>query len=192
MIVSQGSSFVPPPEGQHLAICYSLVDMGTQVSEYNGEKKSQRKVQLGWELPLALQDDGSPYTIRKSFTARLHEKSNLYKFLTAWRGKKLTAEELGGFDLTKLIRVACQLGIVHDEKNGKTYANVASISGLLAGTQVPKLHHEPVIFMLDNYSRASFEKLSDRMREVISGTPEYKRVAGDREPGSDDDEIPFS
>ena len=38
------------PAGNHVAICYAMVDLGQQHVVFNNEEKWQRKVYIGWEL----------------------------------------------------------------------------------------------------------------------------------------------
>ena len=44
------ASFELPPAGPTAARCCRLIDLGSQQSEFNGEKKMQRKILLTWEL----------------------------------------------------------------------------------------------------------------------------------------------
>ena len=108
------------PSGTHIARCYSMVHIGTQEFEYQGEKKKANKIRLTFELPHELRIfDGveKPLSIQKEFTLSLHEKSNLRKDLESWRGKSFTPKELANFDITKLIGVPCNVSIIHKETN---------------------------------------------------------------------------
>ena len=44
------TDFELTPAGSHVAVCYRIVDLGTQLIEYNGETKKQHKIMVGWEL----------------------------------------------------------------------------------------------------------------------------------------------
>ena len=83
---TEGGNFEPAPAGTHVAICYRVIDLGTQESVYNGEKKSARKVLISWELPNEEKADGKPFVISATYTWSMHEKSTLRKTLEAWRG----------------------------------------------------------------------------------------------------------
>lgn len=54
------------------------------------------KVLLSFEITDAenRRSDGSPHTISKRFTASLHAKAGLRKFLESWRGRPSPPEEL--------------------------------------------------------------------------------------------------
>ena len=53
MFISEGENqreFKLVPDGSHLAICYGIVDLGTQGYVYMNEKKSAKQLRLLWEL----------------------------------------------------------------------------------------------------------------------------------------------
>ena len=41
---SGGGDYKPAPAGNHIARCVQVIDLGTQVVEYQGESKQQHKV----------------------------------------------------------------------------------------------------------------------------------------------------
>ena len=70
---SGGGNFEPPPAGTHRAICYRVIDLGTQQSEYQGQTKHQRKIMLSWELvdermPASGDYPERPFTIHQRYT----------------------------------------------------------------------------------------------------------------------------
>jgi hypothetical protein len=83
-------------------------------------------IRLVWEID-ELGADGQPFTVSQKYTASLHEKSRLRHDLESWRGRKFTTEELKGFDVENVLGANCQINVVHATKEGKTYANIASI-----------------------------------------------------------------
>jgi len=89
-----------------------------------------------------------------TMTLSLSEKANLRPFLESWRGKKFTAEEIRGFDITAVAGKPAYLNIIHEtkQKNGKavTYANIASIMPLPKGMPKPKIEGEIIIHDDDN------------------------------------------
>lgn len=120
--VVSGKTYTPAPEGVKAAVCVDVVDKGMQETEWG----SKHKCRVVWEIPDTM-EDGRRFTIGKSYTVSLHEKSTLYKDLKSWRGKPFTAAELAGFDLEKLIGAPCQLVITHEDKDGSVFANVTAI-----------------------------------------------------------------
>lgn len=208
-----GGEFTPPPSGTHVAICYRFIDLGTQRTEYKGEVKEQHKVLISWELPHEMMDteDGEkPFTIHKRYTWSMHEKANLRHDLESWRGKRFTEADFGegGFDTQNLIGVPCMVSVVHNEKDGKTYANLSGISGLPKGMDKPTLTNDRAYLVLDpeSFEPSIFETLSDGLQETIRKSPEYQAINGGpkKEQGVEmpegdrrnvdfdlDDEIPF-
>src|SRR5262245_51935946 len=107
-----GGDFTPPPAGTHAAICYRLVDLGTQMGEYKGQPKEQHKIVVSWELVDENMDDGKPFSIHQRYTFSLHEKAKLRADLESWRGRTFTEEELNAFDLENLLGKPCLVSIV--------------------------------------------------------------------------------
>ena len=162
------------PAGPVAARCNCLIDLGTQQSDYQGETKSQRKLLISWELA-ETRTDGDPFTISRRFGLSLHEKSALRGFLQAWRGRPFTDEELAGFDLRRLLNAPCLLNIVHTERNGKSYANIQSVTPLPKGMSAPELAAPPVTFDIDAPDAVEvLETLSDSLVATIEAAPEWQ------------------
>jgi hypothetical protein len=79
--------YVPVPEGMHDAICYKLVDAGTNWNEFQGEKTKQHSVYIWWELPNTRTEDDRPMSVFKEYRLSLHEQAALRRDLQAWRNK---------------------------------------------------------------------------------------------------------
>ena len=193
--------FEIPPAGTHKAICYRVIDLGTQDTTFQGQAKKQHKVMLSWELPDEKMSDGRPFTITQRYTWSMSEKATLRKHLEAWRGVKFTDEDFGpnGFNIKKIVGLGCLLTIVHNDRDGKIYANIASISKVMKGMEVPPLTNEAAYLWLDRtiWQDGVFQKLSDNLKGTIMKSPEYHALANGTEipaskpHGDMDDEIPF-
>jgi hypothetical protein len=188
----------PAPEGNHIARCVSMIDMGTQKNKFDPSKADQRKVQLGFELPGELREDGKPFLLRQKFTLTMHEKGSLRKFLQAWRGKAFTEEEAKRFDITKLLGLACMLNVMHETKEGKTYANISTVAQMPKGMEAPAQLTPTLEFSLDlaSYDALVYESLPDYLKEEIALSPEYRALqapAAKLEPVTADEEegLPF-
>ena len=185
-----GGDFKKVPQGVHMARCYSLIDMGTQLTHGQYGEREQHKIRIAWELfgedddgnPLVIERDGNvmPMTISKSYTLSLSEKSNLRKDLQSWRGRAFTDEEAKGFDISKLLNVYCMLNVTHSETNGKTYANVSSVTPIPSALKnaKPEPVHETVVFDLDNPDWKVFDSFHDKLKDAIKSSPEYAMAAG--------------
>jgi hypothetical protein len=203
---SEGGSFSPPPAGTFPAVCYRIIDLGTQQTTWQGKPKKAHKVLISWELhdPEAMTEDGKPMSVHQQYTWSMHEKSRLRHDLESWRGKAFSDADFGpgGFDVKKLLGVPCFLGIVHDTKDGTTYANISAISGLPKNFDKPKAVNALAYSWIEDglFDRAVFATLSDKMQEKIKSSPEYQILenGGVSEHVSDaghrpdlDDPIPF-
>jgi hypothetical protein len=184
---SGGGNFKRVPSGAYIGRCYSLIDLGTQLSTGQYGEKMQPKLRISWELfgddengnPLTIEIDGRemPMTISKSYTSSLHEKAGLRKDLAAWRGRDFSDEEAKGFDVSRLIGVYCMVNVTTSESNGKTYSNVAGITplpGALKNSK-PEAVHENVKFNLDHPDTKVFDSLHEKLRDVIKRSPEWQR-----------------
>jgi hypothetical protein len=119
------------PPGLFSAVCCDVVDLGMQENKFKAGKM-QHKVRIVWQTEEIYTDPTGEfpparYTPSGWYTLSLHEKATLRQHLEAWRGRAFTEEELDGFDLEKLIGVNCQLSIVANTVEGKTYSNVNAI-----------------------------------------------------------------
>lgn len=177
---SEGGSFTPPPPGTHPAICYRFIDLGTQVTDYQGERKVARKVMISWEItdPDVRMDDGRPFIVSSRYTWSMHEKATLRKTLESWRGVPFVDSDFGagGFNVKKLIGAGCFLSIIQKEKEGKMYANISGIVKLPKSMNAGTLVNETVYLSLDDFDRDVFGKLGDGLQKIIKDSPEYQSI----------------
>jgi hypothetical protein len=182
-----GGNFKRVPAGVFIGRCYSLIDLGTQLSSGQYGEKMQHKIRIGWELfgddedgaPLTVDVDGQdmPMTISKSYTVSLHEKAGLRKDLAAWRGRDFTDEEAKAFDVSKLVGVYCMVNVTTSETNGKTYSNVAGLTPLPGALKnaKPAPVHEHVLFDLDEPDMKVFATFHEKLQDAIKRSPEWAR-----------------
>ena len=180
IILPEQQTFEKAPSGSHIATCYKVIDLGSQINDFGkGEKKVQHQVRITWKLPHAAMADGRPFSIGKSYTLSSNEKSNLVNDINAWRGKPFTPAEFGAFDIEKLISHSCFLQVVHaTSKAGKLYAKVNAIMALPAGQKAVPLANKPTVFGLANFDRTVFEGLPEYWRNTIAASPEFKELMG--------------
>jgi len=176
----ENSSFELCPEGNHVAVCASIIDKGTQVVSYAGQPdKQQRKVRISWEISGEERSDGKPFYVSKNYTLSSNEKSNLRKDLESWRGVRFTPTDLGvgGFQLKNVLGIGCMLNVVHSDGD-KVYPNIASIAKMPKGMQSPPLTEPPLYFSLepDEYDPQVFAGLHDKAKEEIMQSPEWQRI----------------
>ena len=173
---NEGGAFELCPEGNHVACCYAIIDLGTHEESYEGQPpKPKRKIFIQWEVSSESRQDGTPFRIGKTYTLSSNEKSSLRKDLESWRGQKFTEEDLGNFKLQNLIEKPCMLNVVQSERDGKTYSNIASIARMPKGMAPPALS-EPALFVSlepDEFNNAAYERVGDRLKEQIVASPEW-------------------
>lgn len=177
----KGGSFSPAPEGSHAAACCRIVDLGTQDTSYKGVAGRKRQLIISWELfTEERMADGRPFSIGRKYTWSTHEKSGLRKDLEMWRGKKFAESDFGpgGFDIRKILGQPCLISVAHGEYNGNVTSNVAGVTKLPRGMTVGGPSNPEVFLWLDpdDFDRKVFDSLSDKLKEIIGLSPEYKAI----------------
>jgi len=205
LLVSEpkGGDHVLVPEGNHLARCYRVIDMGTQRSVWNNIEKAVKKVQIVWELhgendagePL-ITADGRPLAISRRFTPSLAEKASLRAFLVSWRGCDFTREEGKKFHFKNILDKWCMLNVTHNvsDKDKKTYANITSATKVPVAIQkagLPDGINPLCWFDIDLPDMEVFETFPDYLKKIISETPEWRMRTSKVTDEAPDDDIPF-
>ncbi len=196
---SSNDEFEHVEPGSYAAVCYRIIDLGTQRNEYQGVVSNKRQMLVSWEINERMKD-GKPFSVGAFYTQSLHEKATLRKHLEAWRGKPFNEQELQGFDPKVLLGKACMISVVQT-KTGKT--KVQSVSKLPKGLEPPALENEMLFFSLDNFDQEVFDKISNGLKALIQKSPEYQSlngpapvddpiIGGTNTPGLvDEEDIPF-
>lgn len=177
----EGTTFEPCPAGTHAARCVGFIDLGSHEQEFQGETKGKKRlILLSFEIPGERRDDGKPFLVSKRYTWSVHEKANLRKDLEAWRSKRFVETDFGpgGFDIRNVIGKPCTIVINHTEKEGKTYVNIASIGAAMKSITMPDQETETTYLALVDglFDRQTFDGLTDRMKEMVSKSPEYQAL----------------
>jgi len=178
------SDFQKVEPGTYVARCYSMVEIGTVETEFNGEKKTAKQVNITWELPEELavfkEEKGlEPFVVSKTYTLSMHEKATLRKDLESWRGKSYTNDEVKRFDITKLLGQPCLLNIVHETSKtdpSKVYVKVASVNKLMKGQEVAGQINPTRLLSFDKFDWKVFDNLSDWLKDKIKSSDEYKSL----------------
>lgn len=168
--VMEEKAYELPPVGLHAGVCVDFIDEGFKPTQF-GEK---HKVRYVFQIE-EKNSKGYRHTVSAWFNLSLHENSSLRQFLEQWRGRPFAESEINrppGFDLESVIGVPCTLNIIHNDSNGKTYANISSISKHSARLGDP-LHPE-------GYTRKQ-DREEGEQQQAAPGTMA----------AADDDEIPF-
>jgi hypothetical protein len=186
IVTGSNSKFKIAPIGNHLARLYRVIDLGTQMREWEGKVTLTRRVKLFWELhgedergnALSM-DDGRPMIQSREYTWSLHEKAALRQHLEAWRGLAFSDAELKGFDINKVLGQFCMLTIAHRLSDGKTYAdvkNVSSVPSVIKKAGLPSGINDTMIFDLNKFDPVMFESLSEWLKDKIVKSSEYRAM----------------
>lgn len=204
-----GEDFAPIPAGLHHAVCVLVADLGTQTPP--APYKPRRQIVFTWEIPgvtYEVEENGQkkqiPRLISKTYTQSLSPKSNLRPDLESWRGKPFAEAELDGFDPRRVLGANAFLNLIHEQKNGKTYANVKSINPLPQGMPKKDASQGLVYFSLDDFPKDVVfpQTMPDWIRAKIMLSDEYiKKQQGGHQPSEEeqanrnsngaDEDVPF-
>jgi hypothetical protein len=146
--------------------------------------------------------DDRPFTVHKRYTISLGTKANLYQDLVSWRSKPFTEAELQGFELKNLLDVPAYLSVSKVDKGDKTYNNVVGILPLPKGMVLEDRYNPLIIFDPAELGtdEETYRKIWPWVRKIIKDSFEGKAFFAknphwgedeEREPGSDDDKMPF-
>ncbi len=169
----------PAPEGgPYIAVLVRLVDIGLQDNRFDPDKPDPHQMSALFELPQVATENGFPCTL-------------LHPIWNASQGNKKFAEFVkaisnvahpAGVKLRDLVGKACTITVVHTEsKDGsQTYANIASLRPLRAGTVVPPVKTPLFFYSLDPYYNPDLatldtntEKLAKFEREKVMKSVTY-------------------
>lgn len=174
-----GGSFEEAPVGTQAAICVSVIDLGTQETDFKGKKSDAHKCMITWETPNAKMTgegrEGVPFLLTKFYRASLNEKSNLRADLRNWRGRDFTPEELKGFESRSILGKPCYLSITPDDKGR---SKITGIMKLPSGMSMPAAHHKLVFFSLEkaDFDINVYNGLSEGIKALIAKSPEFAIV----------------
>jgi hypothetical protein len=177
-------------EGQFAAVCVDIVDLGQKLTRY---QNNPPYLSDKFAVVFRTDSEGEVKEIAGIFTNTLGAKGLLLPFLTAWRGKSYTKDELrDGIHFAKMVGFPALLTVEHKTTEaGKTFANISGITKLPKGMKAPDI---------TGYMRADYwqEKRAAYAKEVKEWADAQMKVRGpvdypDQAPEDDgsDDSTPF-
>jgi len=198
---SQGGNYEPAPAGNHVAILYRIINIGTVEEPYMGAIKEMNKIMLTFELCNEKKEfkegEGErPISISREYTFSMGEKANLRKFVEGYLGVALQEGEAESFDIETLVGKPCLLNVIHkiSKTTGKDYALVQGASPLPKGMTAPAQVNPSLVFGHgDNWNQEVFEGLNKFIKEKIMSSNEYKtrmKLTDARENGIESVEAP--
>lgn len=175
IIKNRAKAKVPPVEpGVYYAACVGVIDLGEQYSDKF--KNYAAKVMLTFELlgeTVEIEGEMKPRQISKIFSFSMGPRSGLRAFLQSWDAKPKTDEQAGNEDLSQRLGKVCQLQVVLNEAGDK--ANIDNIMAVPKGVKLDKPQSELLLFDLEDFDQATFDKLSDWTRETIQKSSQWEK-----------------
>lgn len=181
------------PEGQFVAQCVDAIDLGERVEKYQDQpEKLAHKCALVFRTGEVNDATGDLIDVSREFTVSMHENAGLRAFLTQWRGKPYTAEQVQqGVPLHKLAGQYALITVSHKQSgNGRTYANITACVGVPAAMRSS-------LPAFPKYERADYWQT--RKDEYATGAKAFRSKQAappsdefdDSQAQDDDDDLPF-
>ena len=174
-----------PEAGSSLGVLFSLVDLGTQKTNWDGEEKWQPKLRLTFELPDQVIDGEvtengktskvtKPMMVSVELTRSLGERATLRKLLETWRGQAFTSKELASFSLKNLMGKSALLTLVHKTSAaGRQYCAIAGIAKLPKGMKAPtETQNKQMFYEIEDGTGGQFGEMPEWLQEKIESSKE--------------------
>lgn len=181
------------PEGSHVAVLVGLVDLGTQETFYGPKKQ----IGLLFEFPNkkhTFREEEGPVCLSRNrvVASSLNEKSTLYKYVAAMRGKHLSKSAMeSGFDLSELLGKPSLATIVHRAgKDDQMYDNIDTLAMMPEGLPCGEVTSDPFVFEISAELK-NWDRVPEWMRKKISESPEYQIAKDKNHVVEDTQDSPF-
>lgn len=171
------SKYPTIPLGVSKARCVSVIDLGTQENNWQGEISWKRQVLFEWEVPEHTNNNSEPLTISKFYNVSFFEKSNLSKDLTSWKGKPFSPQEKKQFNMGDMLGQTCQIQIM-EKDNGKQ--QIVSIMPLKE--PMTEQYHKSKLFSIEDYQndrKEVFNQIREGIRNIILRSKELTTEEAD-------------
>lgn len=174
---SPTSNHPPMPTGRIKARCHFMASVGRQAVDWQGEKKLQPKVVIGFMFPEhthTFNDDAGPepYYKSKTYTFSMHPKSALRRDLTAWRGKAFSDAEANSFDIATVLGTALEINIIEGDKEDARW--IDSLMKIGNQADCPPLPNAPIEYSIDAHNADDFAQLPKWVQEMAMASIDWK------------------
>ena len=198
-----------PEAGSTIGVLVSMVDLGLQETNWDGEKKMSPKVRLGFELPDQViegevVENGKttkvtkPMMVSLELTRSLGERATLRKHLESWRGAAFTSKELASFSLKNLLGKAALLTLMHKTSQaGRQYCAISAISKLPKGMTAPKESvNSHLFYEIEQGASEVFYSMPEWLQDKVRASKEFQMASGKptaskAELDADGNQVPF-
>ncbi len=201
---SSDSKFKPHPEGQFIAQCVDVIDLGEKVEDYAGKpKKLSHKCALVFRTGEVNPETGDLIDISGEYTVSMGELAKLRAILESWRGKAYKDDELDDVPLDKLEGQWAMIQV--DQKlssNQRRYARILSVTPVpkqMKGNLPPVAEYKRADYWGEK--KAAYAKEAEAFMAMIAPAPSGRRLTGpndDGDPGpeytpmdEDETDLPF-
>lgn len=155
----------PVEAGSHLAVLQSIIHIGIQKNEFDGQVSYKDQVALTFEIQDVETSDGHPVVKTKRETTKTNsEKANLNKLAAAMVGKATTKE---GLDLSTLLGKPVMLNFEETRSGGTTIKGYSPVPKGLLSSVKPLIGEAKLLPNVDHISSKELEALPEFMRKII-------------------------
>lgn len=196
---AQGTTQEPIKADVYEGRCYSIIELGTQEEEYQGEIKHVPKVMFFFELPelmMEFEKEGekvtAPRVISAEYTNSTSKKAKLKGIVEAWTG--LSIEDI---EMNNLAGMPATITVKNTtSKQGKLYASVQAITKMkdkYAEALAPQ-HNPTLVFSIDEdgFDSPKFEQIYGWVKDKIKKSAEYQEyLNGPKKAEESEEDIPF-
>ena len=173
------------PAGTHNAICCRVVDIGTQATSFG----PRHQLFFSWELTDETMNNGRPFIISRRYNYSADRKASLRIDIEGWLGRTLDARDFGTLDLSTMLGRTCLVGVKHETRDGRTFANVTSIMKPPKETmeRLPPMTEAVALSLADRpFAHGDFDALPPWLRDLVAKSPEYQTAIEPQAPNPED------
>lgn len=171
---------IPPvAPGTYTAICVHAIEIGEQMTTFQGSKSYKNQVMYCFELVgefIEINGEKQPRVLSKTFNIPKNQKSEnsgLRKFVESWQGKKYTNDDWAEFDTNDVVGLECMIGVVLNDTG--EYANIDSVMGLPKGMSAGQPQSSLIRFDIDPWNQDDFERLPEWAQERVKKSTQYQK-----------------
>lgn len=171
-------------DGEYPAICFQIIQIGSQRFEKEGREWFSPQVLLGFEIPsLTYETKSGVVSAIKSGTyfLSLNPSRNgtigLREIIDGFRGNsEWSEEELEKFNISDILGKPCLITVAEVESKGKSYSNITAVApfvgeGMLAGLR------EPVLITVEDFGNGDLlGTLPNWIQVKIQASKEYREM----------------
>lgn len=191
----------PLDPGTYPARTVSIIDMGVQSQEYNGEKKPPKnELMVTYELldEFMLDEDGNEIDDKPRWLSETFPLNSLGADLakSTKRYYALDSEGEHGGDWSELLNIPCMITVTQKTVKDRTYNNIGGVSAMRGkdAKKAAELVNPTRLFTLDSPDKDVFDAMPDWIKDKIKSSLEFDGgFLGDepkksKEPEEDSDE----